>query len=383
MEKLSSNQNTGMTRKQFVKGMCAAVVAGMVVPLAACGGTRGDDASKNGSSGSSKVSVGISMPEQQLERWQIDGDNLKKKLEEYGYEVTLQFADGKTDLQSSQIQNMANQGANYIVVASIDGTATGAAVEQAAANGAKIIAYDRLIMNTDAVDYYTTFSLDEVGKMQGRYIVDKLGLEDGKKGPFNVELMSGSPTDNNAKYYYQGSWSVLGTYFDSGVLKSKSGKIPTSQDEWQSIGIDNWDRQKGQAEMENRINSFYNDGTKLDAVLAPNDAIALGTVNAVEGAGWSYFPIITGQDAEKANVQAIVQGKQAMTVYKDTRELAKTTAELIKDMVDGKKPEAKDTFNNGNKDVPSVLLKPISVDKSNVKKELVDSGYISAADAGL
>ena len=147
------------------------------------------------------MNVGISMPEQMLERWKIDGSNLKKQLESYGYKVTLQYADGKTDLQTSQIQNMANNGMDYVVVASIDGTSTGAACEQAASNGAKIIAYDRLIMNTDAVDYYATFSLEEVGKMQGEYIENALGLKDGAKGPFNVELMAGSPTDNNAGYY--------------------------------------------------------------------------------------------------------------------------------------------------------------------------------------
>ncbi|KFI45591.1 putative multiple sugar transport system substrate-binding protein [Bifidobacterium bohemicum] len=364
-----------------MKAVAIAAAATMILPVGACGGARTGIGA--GSDGKGQVSVGISMPEQQLERWQIDGANLKKQLESYGYKVTLQYADGKTDLQSSQIQNMANQGANYMVIASIDGTATGAAAEQAQSNGAKIIAYDRLIMNTNAVDYYTTFSLTEVGRQQGEYIERKLGLKDGKKGPFNVELMSGSPADNNAKYYYEGAWSVLEPYFKSGVLQSKSGKVPKSLNDWQSIGIDDWDRQKGQAEMENRINSFYNNGTHLDAVLAPNDAIALGTVNAVEGAGWNYFPVITGQDAEKANVRAIIEGKQSMTVYKDTRQLAKATAQLIKQLVDGRKPDLKDTFDNGKKKVPSALLMPVSVDKDNAKKELVDSGYITAKDAGL
>lgn len=366
--------------KKWHKLIGAVAATALLLPLSACGGSRG---ATNSSSSSDEVTVGISMPEQMLERWKLDGENLKKQLEGYGYKVTLQYADGKTDLQTSQIQNMANNGTKYVVVASIDGTATGAAVEQAKSNGATVIAYDRLIMNTDAVDYYATFSLTDVGRMQGEYIEKKLGLKDGAKGPFNVELMAGSPTDNNARYYFEGAWKVLEPYFKSGVLQSKSGKVPGSLDEWQSIGIDNWDRQKAQNEMENRINSFYNDGTKLDAVLAQNDAEAMGTVNAVEGAGWNYFPVITGQDAEKANVQAIVQGKQSMTVYKDTRELAKATAKMIKDLVDGKKPEAKDTFNNGNKDVPSQLLTPVSVDKDNVKEILVDGGYISAADAGL
>ena len=368
---------------KWTKAVGIVAAAAMLIPMGACGSTRGGGASDTGDKSGDKVTVGISMPEQMLERWKIDGENLKKQLEGYGYEVTLQYADGKTDLQTSQIQNMANNGTDYVVIASIDGTSTGAAAEQVAANGGKVIAYDRLIMNTDAVDYYTTFSLEEVGKMQGEYIEQKLGLKDGAKGPFNVELMAGSPTDNNAYYYFKGAWDVLGKYYESGVLTAKSGKVPASVDDWQSIGIDNWDRQKAQNEMENRINSFYNDGTKLDAVLAQNDAEGMGTVNAVEGAGWDYYPVITGQDAEKANVQAIVQGKQSMTVYKDTRELAKATAEMIKALVDGNEPDAPDTFNNGTKDVPSQMLTPVSVDKDNVQSVLVDGGYITAEDAGL
>ena len=368
---------------KWTKAIAAVAATAMLIPLAACGSSRSSISGSSSSKDASDVNIGISMPEQMLERWKFDGSNLKKQLEGYGYKVTLQYADGKTDLQTSQIQNMANNGMDYVVVASIDGTSTGAACEQAQSNGAKIIAYDRLIMHTDAVDYYATFSLEEVGKMQGEYIEKALGLKDGKKGPFNVELMAGSPTDNNAGYYFKGAWSVLGKYYKSGVLQAKSGKVPADETEWQSIGIDNWDRQKAQNEMENRINSFYNDGTKLDAVLAQNDAEALGTVNAVEGAGWDYYPVITGQDAEKANVQAIVKGKQSETVYKDTRELAKATAQMIKDLVDGKEPEAKDTFNNGTKDVPTQLLTPVSVDKTNLKEVLVDGGYISAKDAGL
>ncbi|MFT8593449.1 MAG: sugar-binding protein [Bifidobacterium sp.] len=365
--------------KKLMKGMAALGTAAILISMAGCGSARSQSESSD-----AKVSVGISMPEQQLERWQIDGNNLKKKLESYGYSVTLQYADGKTDQQSSQIQNMANNGVDYVVIASIDGTATGSAAEQAKAAGAKVIAYDRMIMNTDAVDYYATFSLTEVGKMQGEYIVKKLGLDSGKKGPFNIELMSGSPTDNNAKYYYQGAWSVLEPYFKSGALQSKSGKVPKTVDDYRSIGIDNWDQQKGQNEMENRINSFYSNGTNhLDAVLAPNDALARGTVQAVQSAGLGYYPIITGQDAEQASVQNIVKGQQSMTVYKDTRKLATSTANLIKSLVEGKTPETTSTFPNGNKDVPSIMLTPVSVDKSNVKKELVDSGYLTASEAGL
>ena len=147
----------------------------------------------------SEVTIGISMPEQQLERWRQDGDNLKRQLESKGYKVLLQFADNKTDLQASQIQNMANQGADYVVIAAIDGTAVGPAAEAAKSNGAKVIAYDRLIMNTEACDYYSTFNITEVGRLQGQYIVKKVGLDSGRKVPFNIVLMTGAPSDNYAK----------------------------------------------------------------------------------------------------------------------------------------------------------------------------------------
>lgn len=366
-------------KNTWLRGAAACTVALSLALVTGCGTSRNAD----GTSDSQTVYVGISMPEQMLERWKNDGENLKRILEGYGYDVTLQYADGKTDLQTSQIQNMANNGMDYVVIASIDGTSTGAAAEQVRDNGGKVFAYDRLIMNTDAVDYYATFSLEDVGRMQGEYIESRLGLKDGAKGPFNVELMAGSPTDNNAGYYFKGAWGVLGKYYESGVLRAESGKVPSSAADWQSIGIDNWDRQKAQNEMENRVNSFYNHGAHLDAVLAQNDAEATGAYNAVEGAGWDYYPVITGQDAEKVNVRAIVDGKQAMTVYKDTNELAQATASMIKDMVEGKAPEAPDTFNNGTKDVPSRLLTPVTVDKDNVREVLVDTGYISAEDAGL
>lgn len=368
----------------FKKMMAVLSGAAMVLSFGACGASRGSSgAASSGTMDPSKTTIGISMPEQQLERWSRDGANLKKDLEKDGYKVLLQYADNKTDLQASQIQNMANQGANIVVIAALDGTAVGPAAEAAKSNGATVIAYDRLIMNTDAVDYYTTFNLSEVGKLQGQYIVDQLGLKDGKKGPFNVELMTGSPTDNNAKYFFEGAWNVLGPYFKSGVLVSPSGKVPKSTDDWQSIGIQNWDRQNAQNEMQNRINSFYTGGKHLDAVLAPNDALAMGTVNAVDAAGWNYYPVITGQDAEKANVANIVGGKQSMTVYKDTRKLASTTVKMIEDIANGKKPDTTENYNNGKKDVPSVLLTPVVVDKSNVQSELVDSGYITAKEAGL
>ncbi|MCI1896231.1 MAG: sugar-binding protein [Ancrocorticia sp.] len=371
------------TRKAIAGISALALMTG----LAACGGSsRGTDAASGGTEASANASdtlIGISMPTKSLERWNKDGANLESQLEKLGYKVSLQYADNKPNQQVDQIQNMANDGAKVVIVGSIDGTAVGPAVEAAKSNGATIIAYDRLIMNTDAVDYYATFDLAEVGKLQGQYIADALGLEDGATGPFNIELMTGSPDDNNARYFFEGAWSILGPYFESGVLQSPSGKVPSSVDDWQSIGILSWDQKKAQDEMENRLNSFYTGDTKLDAVLAPNDALALGTVNAIEAKGWDYMPVITGQDCDKANVANIVAGKQSMDVFKDTRKLADAVATMTDQIVKGETVETDSSYNNGTKDVPTKLLTPITITKDNVQEELVDTGYISAEDAGL
>src|SRR5690606_16688322 len=230
--------------------------------------------------------VGIAMPTRSLERWNNDGSHLEALLQERGYETSLQYADNEVDQQITQLQNMINQGAEILVIASIDGTALGPVLEQAASAGTTVIAYDRLINGTENVDYYATFDNYEVGRLQGQFIVDELGLEDGEEGPFNLEPFAGSPDDNNALFFFSGAWDVLKPYIDSGQIAVPSGKAPESNDQWTSIGIQGWSSQTAQAEMENRLNSFYaND--EVDVVLSPNDSLALGIEQALDAAGYT------------------------------------------------------------------------------------------------
>ncbi|OKL51994.1 multiple monosaccharide ABC transporter substrate-binding protein [Buchananella hordeovulneris] len=329
--------------------------------------------------------VGISMPTKSLERWSRDGEHLVKELEALGYDTTLQFADNKVEQQISQIQNMINEGPAVLVVGSIDGSALAPVLDQAAAAGIKVIAYDRLIRDSEAVDYYATFDNYQVGKLQGEYIVKTLDLAN-NKGPFNLEPFSGSPDDNNAKFFFAGAWDQLSPYVESGVLVVPSGKAPKSVDDWQSIGIQAWMAPAAQAEMETRLNSFYQD-KKVQAVLAPNDALALGITQALESAGYSAtdLPVITGQDADLANVQNIINGKQTMTVWKDTRKLGTQVAKMVDQIVKGEEVTVNDTksYENGKKVVPSFLIEPQVVTKDNVKELLVDSGYYQAEELGL
>ena len=372
--------------RKVVVGLTAAALA---LGASACSSTRTSDTATSGSqSGSSAAGglIGVAMPTKSLERWNRDGSHLEDLLKKAGYQVSLQYADNKVDQQISQIENMINSGAKILVVGSIDGSALGPALEEAHSRNIKVIAYDRLITGTDAVDYYATFDNYKVGQLQGQFLETQLGLKDGK-GPFNFEPFSGSPDDNNAKIFFSGAWDVLKTYVDKGQLVIPSGKNPKTDDNWQSIGIQSWSTTTAQSEMQNRLNSFYQ-GKKVQAVLSPNDAIALGVAQALEGAGYtvgSEWPVLTGQDADQANVQNIVAGKQSMTVFKDTRELGDTVAKMVDEISKGETVTVNDTksYDNGKKVVPSELLTPVVVTKDNVKKVLVDTGFYKASDLGL
>ncbi|MDY5129588.1 multiple monosaccharide ABC transporter substrate-binding protein [Actinotignum urinale] len=356
----------------------------VVATVTGCSSVRARDRAGGGGKGSGKV--GISMPSKSLERWARDGDYLRKVLKEKGYTTSMQYADNKVEQQISQIQNMINEGPEVIIVASIDGSALGPVLSQAKQAGIKVIAYDRLIRDTDAISYYVTFDNYKVGQAQGQYIEKALGLKEGK-GPFNFEPFSGSPDDNNARYFFEGAWDVLKPYIDKGQLKVPSNKMPKSVNGWQSIGIQAWMGPAAQSEMETRLNSFYRGGTKVNAILAPNDALALGITQALKADGYTQndWPVLTGQDADQANVTNIMQSFQSMTVWKDTRKLADQAAKMTDQIIKKQKVEVNDekSYNNGVFVVPTFLLEPVVITKDNAKDKLVDSGYYSAGDIGI
>jgi putative multiple sugar transport system substrate-binding protein len=331
--------------------------------------------------------VGLAMPTRSLERWNKDGAQLQSGLEDAGYQVNLQFADNEVDQQISQLQNMINEGANILVIAAIDGTALAPILADAKEQNITVIAYDRLINETPDVDYYATFDNYKVGTLQGQFIEEALGLADGD-GPYNLEPFAGSPDDNNAKYFFSGAWDILLPYVEAGQLVVPSGKSPASNEEWQSVGILGWGSEDAQDEMTTRLNSFYAGGTKLDVVLSPNDSLALGIAQALEGAGYTPgpdYPVLTGQDGDQANVLNVLAGKQSMTVWKDTRKLAEATVAMIQEIVTGTEVTVNDTetYDNGVKVVPTLLLDPEVVTADNVQEKLVDSGFYTAADLGL
>lgn len=366
--------------KRFSKLSILSLLLAFTFMITGCSNENTDDAKENSSeTQTSEVSedgkyVGIVMPTQSLQRWNQDGNNLKNLLEEKGYKVDLQFAQNQPDTQVSMIENMIAKKVNYLVVGPIDGNTLSGVMDQAHENNIKTIAYDRLIMNTEALDYYATFDLTTVGEIQGQYIVDTLDLEN-EEGPFNLELVTGPMDDNNTKYFFEGAMSKLQPYIDKGTLVIKSNQTEMSQ-----VSTPNWDEAEAQSRMENIITTFYQD-EKIDAVLCSNDSVSLGSQSALSAAGYGTdekpMPVLTGQDANIPNVQAILDGKQTMTVFKDTRTLAKEVVNMIESMNKGEEVNTNDneTYDNGSKVVPTFLIDPVAVDKDNIEEALFDSGY--------
>ncbi len=324
--------------------------------------------------------VGVSMPTKDLQRWNQDGANMEKQLQEAGYEVDLQYASNDVPTQVSQIENMISSGAKVLVIAPIEGDSLGTVLDQAKQAGVSVIAYDRLIMNSDAVNYYATFDNYMVGTKQGEYIRDQLDL-DNAKGPFNIEIFTGDPGDNNAKFFYQGAYDVIKPYIEEGKLVVKSGQV-----EFDKVATPEWKTDNAQARMDAIIAANYADGTKLDAVLCSNDSTALGATNSLEA---NYepnhpddWPIITGQDCDKPNVKNMIAGKQSMSIFKDTRELAAQTVKMVDAVMKGGEAPINNEkdYDNGTGVIPTYLCEPQFADSKNYKTLLIDSGYYTEDD---
>ena len=357
-----------------------AATTALAVTLAACGSAQKTVDQQTGSS--EGALVGVTMPTRSSERWIHDGDNIKKALEDKGYQVDLQYAENDIPTQANQIENQITKGARVLIIASIDGTAITSQLQSAADSKIPVISYDRLIRNSPNVDYYASFDNFKVGVQQatslltGLKVINADGSPGTAKGPLNIELFAGSPDDNNATFFFDGAMSVLKKYIDDGTLKVKSG-----QTDFRTIAILRWDPATAQRRMEDLLTSSYNDGSRVDGVLSPYDGLSIGILSALKsggyGTGGQPYPIVTGQDAEVASVKSIIAGEQYSTIQKDTRELAKVAVDMADAVLKGEKPEVNNTkdYDNGNKVVPSFLLDPVIVTKSNYKKELIDTGY--------
>ena len=381
-----------MKMKKFVTASAGLLMA---FALTACGGggagtattpaPSGDaSASTSAPAGEAGGSVGVSMPTQTSERWIADGEAVKSQLEEAGFEVDLQFANDDIPTQGQQIDQMITQGVKVLIIAAIDGTALAPQLENAAAQGIKIISYDRLIRDSANVDFYVSFDNFKVGVAQGQALID--GLKARGEGPFNIELFAGSLDDNNAFFFFDGAMSVIQPEIDNGTMVVVSGQTDIEQ-----AATLRWQQETAQKRMEDLLTANYQD-KKVDGVLSAYDGLSRGIITALQNNGYSgtvadSFPIITGQDAEIASTKLIQDGIQYSTIFKDTRLLAEQAVTAAQDLLAGNEPEANNTedYDNGVKVVPSYLLDVVTVTQENITEALVDTGYWTQEqiDAGV
>ena len=318
--------------------------------------------------------VGIAMPTQSSSRWISDGNSMVEQFEAAGYDTILQYAEDDIPNQLAQIENMITNGVDVLVIAAIDGTTLSNALENAHFADIPVIAYDRLIRDSEYVDYYATFDNFKVGVQQATSLVDGLKERFGE-GPYNVELFGGSPDDNNAFFFYNGAMSVLQPLIDAGTINIVSGQMGM-----ETVGTLRWDGAVAQARMDNLLSAHYTD-QQVHGVLSPYDGLSIGIISSLKGVGYGsgdqQMPIVTGQDAELRSVKSMLADEQYSTVFKDTRELARVTVGMVDALLKGGEPEINDTstYDNGVKVIPSYLLEPVSVDISNWEDVIIGSGY--------
>ena len=315
--------------------------------------------------------VGVSMPTKDLQRWNQDAANMEAMLTEAGYEVDLQFASNDVKTQLDQVENMIAEGADVLVISAIEGSSLGEALAMAKDEGIPVIAYDRLLMDSDGVSYYATFDNYMVGTVQGNFVKDALDL-DNAEGPFNLEITAGDPGDNNARYFYQGAMDVLNPYIEAGKLVVISG-----QTAFDDVATPTWASEVAQNRAENILSSFYANGENVDAWLCSNDSTAQGVVAALDANYNGEWPIVTGQDCDIVSVKNMIAGKQSMSVFKDTRTLAAQVVKMVGQILNGEEVDVNDTetYNNNVITVPSFLCEPVFADINNYTELLIDSGY--------
>ncbi|MFE8698662.1 sugar ABC transporter substrate-binding protein [Cytobacillus sp. FJAT-53684] len=336
--------------------------------------------------GSSKVDVGIVLPTKDEPRWVQDEQRFKDAISDTDYTTEILFSQGSSAKEKENVETLINKGIKVLIICPQDGDAAAAAVEAAKKEGITVIAYDRLITNTDAIDYYVTFDSLAVGAAQAQYLVDHTK---GSEAP--LYLYAGAASDNNAFLFFEGAWNVLQPKIADGTFKIANSSEAENLKDTAELSRDqlskiigqvttNWDANEAKNKAQTHLTAIGDDSKGDVSVLAPNDgtARAIADVFASDSAISSY--VVTGQDAEKASIQYIIDGKQSMTVFKDVRTLVKDAMGMAVDVLDDKTPETTGSYDNGKIEVKAKQTNVIVVNKDNVKKELIDSKYYEASE---
>ncbi|MGD8214587.1 substrate-binding domain-containing protein [Aestuariimicrobium sp. Y1814] len=365
--------------KKFTKALVALAAAGALM-LSGCGTEREGDTGSNGDGGGFEKGalIGVALPQKTSENWVLAEQLFNDGLKDAGYEADVQFANGGVAEQQNQIQAMVTKGAKVIIVGAIDGSQLGTQLQAAKDAGATVIAYDRLVKNTPAVDYYVAFDNFKVGELQGTALLEGLKARKGGDGPWNIELIAGSPDDANSQVFFDGAMSVLQPEIDKGTLVVKSG-----QTTFQQVSTQGWKAENAQKRMDTIMSSTYSGDTELHGILSPNDTLARAAMTSVKAAG-KDLPVVTGQDSEVESVKSIMAGEQYSTIYKDTTALVEHSITMVNNLQEGKTPEINDdeSYDNEVKVVPAYLLEPKIVTKETAAEIYKDDKTLGPLTKG-
>ncbi|MCC9205301.1 substrate-binding domain-containing protein [Arthrobacter sp. zg-Y769] len=355
--------------RKFAKSFAvAATVAAL--SLSACG--RAEESGSGTEEGFDEgASIGVALPQKTSENWVLAETLFKDGLKEAGYDGQVQFANGGVSEQQNQISSMITNGVEVLIVGAIDGSQLGSQLQEAKDAGITVIAYDRLLTNTENVDYYVAYDNFKVGELQGQALLD--GLKEKKpEGPYNIELFAGSSDDANAQVFFDGAMSVLTPEIEAGNLKVVSG-----QTEFAQATTKGWKAEEAQKRADNLLSGSYAT-EELDGVLSPNDTLARAVLTSVTSAG-KPLPVITGQDSEVESVKLIMEGKQYSTINKDTRNLVNQSIDMVKALAAGEEVEINDdeSYDNGKKVVDAFLLEPVIVTKANAAEAYANDPTLS------
>lgn len=345
------------------KILALVLILALAIPFAGCAPQPAAPATPEAPA-EEMVKVGVSLPTQREERWVRDKEAMEKWAKEAGVELLVQVADADQAQQAQQVENLLTQGIKVLILAPHDASASAELVKKANDEGVPVLSYDRLVTGSDKLNYYLSFDNEKVGALQGQYFVDNVSGG-------NIMLFAGAPTDNNASLFFKGAMSIIQPKIDDGTYTVLGGS------EFQQVATDNWVPANAQNRASNVLTA--NAGKEVAGVLAPNDGTAGGIVEAFKAANVK-LPVITGQDSEIAAVKRIKIGEQSMTIFKDTRELAKAAIETAAKIAKGETVSTNGEVDNGVIKVPSILLEPQVVTKDNFQSMLIDSGYIKESD---
>jgi len=324
--------------------------------------------------------IGISMPTKSTERWIVEGELMRDQLLADGYEVDLQYANDQVPEQVSQIENMITKGAKFLIICPIDGESLSEPLSKAKGQNIQILAYDRLLMKTNDVDYFVGFDSESIGNLMGQSLMAGIGA-DSKEGPLYIELFAGSLDDSNTPYYFNGAMEKIQPYIDSGKVVVKSGQTSLNE-----VATPGWDGITAQNRMQNLLSAHYTNDT-LAGALSPYDGISLGIIGALKAVGYGSadrpMPAVTGQDCELPSLISIWNDEQYSSIFLDLDVLGSRAVNVVKALLKGESIAVTTTYHNESKEVDCYLADAFELTKLTIPKYFFERGTLTEADLQL